>query len=156
MQITWVWQPFDTLAPEDLHDILRLRQDVFILEQRSLYADIDGRDRDAWHLLGRSNEGRLAAYLRVFPAIDPAAGTTMGRFVVARWARGNGLAREMMARCLHWVADHTPAAPIRISAQRYLEGFYGDFGFTVIGRPYDDAGVLHVDMIRGASGGDSA
>lgn len=156
MRITWSWQSFDTLTAADLYGILRLRQDVFILEQASLYADIDGRDPGAFHLAGHSNDGRLAAYMRVFPATGPASETTLGRFVVAPWARGSGLAREMMDRCLQWVTTHVPEAPIRISAQCYLEGFYSDFGFTASGETYDDAGVLHVDMIRSASVGDSA
>lgn len=154
MRVTWSWQFFDTLTAADLHDVLRLRQDVFILEQACLYADIDGRDPEAWHLMGHANDGRLAAVMRVFPASGPITETTMGRFVVAPWARGNGLAREMMDRCLHWVAAHAPAAPIRISAQCYLEGFYSTFGFTATGNPYDDTGVMHVDMIRGTSGGE--
>ncbi|MFH1981744.1 MAG: GNAT family N-acetyltransferase [Pseudomonadota bacterium] len=153
MRITWSWQSFDALAAADLYDILRLRQDVFILEQSSLYADIDGRDPEAWHLAGHSNDGRLAAYMRVFPVVAQAAETTLGRFVVAPWARGIGLARDMMDRCLGWVAGHAPEAPIRISAQAHLEAFYRGYGFAATGDAYDDAGVPHVDMIRAASGG---
>ena len=154
MRITWSWQSFGTLTATDLYDILRLRQNVFILEQTCLYADIDGRDIEAWHLTGHSTGGRLAAVMRVFPAAGPLAETTLGRFAVAPWARGNGLAREMLDRCLHWVAAHAPAAPIRISAQFYLQEFYRAFGFTATGSAYDDAGIMHVDMIRGGTGGD--
>jgi ElaA protein len=147
MRVTWSWQRFDALTVNDLYDVLRLRQEVFILEQRSRYADIDGLDPTAWHLMGHANDGRLAAYMRVFPASESIAESTMGRFVVAPWARGNGLAREMMAHGLRWASSHAPSAPIRISAQCYLKGFYEGFGFVVTGGSYDDAGVDHVDMI---------
>ena len=152
MRITWSWQPFDALSTTDLYNILRLRQDVFIVEQASLYADIDGWDPRAWHLTGLADDGRLAAYLRVVPASGPDAGTTLGRFVVAPWARGRGLAHAMMDCCLHWTAGHAPRTAIRISAQCYLLDFYRQYGFTPLGDPYDDAGVPHVDMVRGALG----
>jgi len=148
MKLNWSWHDFDALPAAALYDILRLRQDVFILEQRSRYADIDGRDPAAWHLCGRTGEGELMAYTRVFPATAPGSASALGRFVVAPAARGKGLARVMMARCLNWLAARTPNAPIHISAQRHLERFYAGYGFTAQGPPYDEAGVLHVDMTR--------
>jgi ElaA protein len=148
LQISWSWQSLEGMTVKTLYEVLRMRQNVFIIEQNSLYADIDGRDAAAWHLLGHADDGRLAAYLRVFPGKKNAPETTMGRFVVAPWARGKGLARQMMANSLAWVNNQAPSAPIRISAQRHLKGFYETFGFTAVGAPYDDAGVAHVDMVR--------
>lgn len=148
--VNWAWHRFAALSAEALYDILRLRQDVFMLEQSSLYADIDGRDPQASHLTGREGGGGLLAYARMFPATASTATVTMGRFVVAREVRGLGLARAMMDQCLHWLTTHAPASPVRISAQHHLANFYAGYGFCTAGEPYDDAGVRHIDMIRPA------
>jgi len=148
MATAWKWKFYGELTPDELYDILALRQEVFMLEQNSLYLDADGADKDAWHLQGRNRAGRLVACLRVLPASAPGEQTVVGRFAVTGDVRGNGIGRRGMQECIRWVDDYFPEAPIRIGAQCYLEDFYRRFGFSPIGAPYDDAGVMHVDMRR--------
>ena len=148
MTIHWQWQFFSELDKNTLYDLLALRQRVFMLEQQSLYLDADGADKDAWHLFGWSEDGRLLVYLRVIPAAAQGERTTIGRLAVSEAARGSGIGRAAMEECLRWIDDYFPAAEVKISAQEYLEEFYRRLGFSAIGDPYDDAGVPHIDMLR--------
>src|SRR5690606_21870136 len=79
----WRWAPFTGLTPQEVYDVLRLRQDVFILEQRCLYPDADGRDLDAWHGLGTTPAGELVAYARVLPPSPAHGEPAIGRVLVA-------------------------------------------------------------------------
>ncbi|MCK5571936.1 MAG: GNAT family N-acetyltransferase, partial [Bacteroidetes bacterium] len=91
----WQWRRYQDLSLDELYAILALRQSVFVVEQQSLFLDPDGLDRDAWHLLGLDDRGKIAAYLRVLaPGVrfpDP----SIGRIVVLPELRGRGIGREM-------------------------------------------------------------
>ena len=137
------WRRFDELGAGQLYELLRFRQQVFVVEQRSPYPDLDGRDRGACHLL-LSEDGRLAGYLRLLPAADE---VRIGRVAVASERRGCGLGRLLMREALRRCAQDCPDRPARLSAQAYLVPFYDSFGFAVTSAPYDDFGVPHVDMV---------
>ncbi len=147
----WQWSRFGELRPEDLYEVVRLREDVFIVEQQCPYHDADGRDPNAWHLLGWSDEkkGRsLVAYARIFePGVRYTEGS-IGRVVTAPRVRGTGLGKELMAEALRRLDRLAPGQTVKIAAQRRLEKFYLDLGFKTVSAPYEEDGIIHVDMLR--------
>lgn len=147
----WQWRSFADLPKADLYEVLALRQHVFVLEQQCLYNDFDGFDQQAHHLLGwRTIDGRrqLAAYLRCLAPGAKYAEMSLGRVLTARAARGAGLGHELLARGIEFAERQHPGHRIRIGAQQYLERFYAGFGFATVSKPYDEDGILHVDMLR--------
>jgi len=148
VNVRWSLRRLDQLSPAELHDLLRLRQDVFIVEQDCAFHEIDGRDPQAWHLLGVDETGRLIAAARIF---EPGALTeeaVIGRVVVALPARGSGLGRRLMQEAMRRVDELAPNAPMRVAAQQHLEDFYASLGFRTVGKSYVEDGILHVDMVR--------
>jgi ElaA protein len=151
--IVWQWSRFQDLSPEQLYEVVRLRESVFIVEQNCAYLDADGRDPGAWHLLGWAevkgeNERRLVAYARVFaPGVRYAEGS-VGRVVTAPEVRRTGIGRLLVDEALRRLESLAPGQPIRLAAQRYLENFYGTLGFTTASAPYEEDGIMHVDMLR--------
>lgn len=139
---------FEALSPRALYDVLALRQRVFVVEQRCLYEDADGKDATALHVLGWEGE-RLVAYARVLPEGARFPERSIGRVVVAPEARGRGLARALMNRALAVVRDRHGDVPLALAAQSHLEPFYASFGFARRGAEYDEDGIPHVDMHRG-------
>jgi ElaA protein len=149
--IFWQWSRFSELTPEDLYAVVRLREAVFIVEQQCAYPDADGRDPLAWHLLGWSDQpnGRsLIAYTRIFePGLRYAEGS-IGRVVTAPEVRGTGVGRMLMAEALRRLDNLAPGKTMKIAAQRRLEKFYLEFGFRTVSEPYEEDGIIHVDMLR--------
>lgn len=149
--IRWQWSRFSELSTADLYAVVRLREAVFVVEQNCPYPDADGRDPDAWHLLGWSahDGGRsLLAYARVFEAGVRYAEASIGRIVTAPEVRGTGLGRILIEEGLRRLDSLAPGQPVKIAAQQRLEKFYTGFGFTAVSVPYDEDGIRHVDMIR--------
>lgn len=150
-RISWQWSRFQDLRPEDLYEALRLRENVFVVEQRCAYADADGRDPAAWHLLGwMEGDGlrRLVAYARVFEPGARYPEGSVGRVVTAAEVRRTGVGRVLMSEALERLNALAPGKPIRLAAQRYLENFYSGFGFRTASDPYEEDGIIHVDMLR--------
>jgi ElaA protein len=148
--ITWQWNGFADLTVAQLYAMLALRQEVFVLEQACLYPDIDGLDPDAHHLLGwRSSDGRqeLVAHLRCLAPGAKYEEMSIGRVVTSPAARGTGLGRELVAQGLALARRLHPGHAIRIGAQAHLEHFYAGFGFVTVSAPYDEDGILHIDML---------
>ncbi len=147
----WQWSAFADLSGADLYQVLQKRQDVFILEQTCLYPDMDGLDEGAHHLLGwRMIDGKreLAAYMRVLAPGAKYVEMSLGRVLTAPCARGTGIGRELLAQGIAHAERQHPGHKIRIGAQQHLEKFYGSFGFSTISEPYDEDGIMHIDMLR--------
>lgn len=151
MKIVWKTAPFDELTVAELYAILKLRQLVFIVEQRCLYQDCDDRDRAALHLTAWLDQGgkrKLAGYLRILPAGVDESHPALGRVVTHPDYRGEGLGKELVTRCLMVVSELFPDTAVSISAQQYLIGFYESFGFRVCSEGYEEDGIPHIRMIR--------
>jgi ElaA protein len=135
---------FAELDGGTLHDLFKLRQDVFILEQDCVYPDLDGRDVEPGtvHVL-LSEDERILGYARV---LDDGDHWRIGRVLVRADARGRGLARDLMDAALPLCEGR----PILLDAQERLVGWYGGYGFVATGEPYLDDGLLHVPMRREA------
>jgi len=148
---SWQWSRFSELSPADLYAVVRLREEVFIVEQQCAYPDADGRDPLAWHLLGwsdRENGKTLVAYARIFePGLRYTEGS-IGRVVTAPEVRGTGLGKALMAEALRRLEGLAPGQTIKIAAQRRLEKFYLELGFRTVSAPYEEDGIMHVDMLR--------
>jgi ElaA protein len=153
VSVAWQWSRFAELVPGDLYALLAARGEVFVVEQRCIYLDADGIDPHAWHLLGWAESGAprsLAAYLRLIEPGRKFAEASVGRVLTTPAFRGLGVGRVLMREGLRQAATLYPGRAVRISAQRYLERFYAEFGFRVVSEPYDEDGIEHVDMRRPA------
>lgn len=143
----WRVQRFEALSLQGLHDLLRLRVDVFIVEQRCLYPEIDGQDPAALHVTGHDADGRLVAYARILP---PHAGGAphIGRVVVHPEARGRALGREVMRQALLALEQVYGSTRSALAAQAHLQAFYESLGYRRTGEVYEWDGIPHVDMER--------
>ena len=136
----------DELTAAEMHDLLRLRMDVFVVEQACAYPDIDGRDTEPGTLhLWHTAQGAVVSTLRV---LDDGDTWSIGRVATAPSARGQGLSAELVAEAI----ARCTGRDIVIGAQTYLEGWYARFGFVRGGEDYLDDGVAHLPMRRQAEG----
>ncbi|WP_224788752.1 GNAT family N-acetyltransferase [Pandoraea terrae] len=146
---------FDELEPALLYRVLEARSAVFVVEQDCVYQDIDGRDLQCLHLIAQARDAqgelRIVAYLRLLPPGLAYEEASLGRVLSTAPYRGTGIGRELIARALSEIEAHWPGAAVRISAQAYLERFYGAYGFVTQFGPYDEDGIPHLDMLRAAS-----
>jgi ElaA protein len=147
--LRWQCHTFESFTPHTLYEMLRLRDQVFVLEQQSIYGDLDNLDQIALHLCGYDTGGCLRAYARLLgpgDKYDEACAIT--RVVVDPAWRGQGIGRQVVAQSLDACADRFPAVAQKLSAQLSALALYASFGFKQISEPYDDGGILHVDMLR--------
>ena len=151
--IEWQWRTFAELSNADLYTVLAARQQVFIMEQTCLFPDMDGLDADAQHLLGWvdvAGQRQLAAYLRVLAPGVKYEEASIGRVLTTPAARGTGAGRALLTEGTAGVDRLYPGHANRIGAQLYLEQFYQQFGYATITAPYEEDGIMHVDMLRAA------
>jgi ElaA protein len=149
MNITWTTKPFSDLTRGELHDVLKLRVDVFVVEQQCPYAEIDGADPTAFHLMGRTAQGDLVAYARILSP-EGEGPPHIGRVVVHPDFRGKGLGRAVMEAALNALEHSHGSKRSFVSAQSHLEGLYASLGYVRQGPDYDWDGIIHVDMLREA------
>ena len=147
MNTLWQALPFHALSLQQLHDLLRLRADVFVVEQQCVYPDVDGRDPEALHLLGLTDAGLLVAYARIIPS-PLEKQVRIGRVVVLPSARGLGLAHRIMQEAGRVIEERFRDHRAVLSAQAHLQGLYAAHGFRTVSAVYELDGIPHVDMTR--------
>lgn len=152
-EFDWRWKPFDQLSALEVYAMLAARSEVFVVEQQCVYADVDGQDPDAWHLLVYSHSAdarpALAGYLRVLqPKKDEDADIRIGRVLTTPAFRGIGLGQAMLERTLAHIARQWPHQPIRLHAQAHLQRFYASFGFEPISDVHLEDNIAHIWMRR--------
>jgi ElaA protein len=153
MSQRWQTSRFSDLSNTELYALMRLRQQVFVLEQRSIYVDLDGKDLDARHMMcWEGNE--LVAYQRLLGPGLSHPESSMGRIVVCTSARGRDLGRDLVRRGMQHNLEQWPGHDIRINAQAYLRKFYEDLGFVVDSGEYDEDGIPHMQMLYRRPGAD--
>ena len=141
-----VVKSFRELTSMELYAILRLRNQVFIVEQNCVYQDLDNKDIYCHHLMLFDNK-QLIAYARLVPPGISYREMSVGRVVTAKDARNKGAGKELMQLAVENCRKIFGDGPIRIGAQYYLEKFYTDIGFTATGDVYDEDGIEHIEMI---------
>ena len=142
-----ITKTFSELDTEDLYQILRLRSEVFVVEQDCVYQDIDNKDQNAIHLYYKeSNE--IVAYTRIFKAGDYYENPCIGRVVVSKKNRGKDLGKKIMIDSMEYIKQNIKGEKIELSAQKYLDKFYKDLGFYKIGEDYLEDGIPHQRMIK--------
>jgi len=150
MTITWQAKHFKALNIDELYEILKLRIDVFVVEQTCFYPDIDGIDRhkETIHLFCYQ-QGKIAGYLRIL-----AKGQSyddyiaIGRVIVAEHVRGVGFGHKLMAEAIEVCQQYFPKQQIKISAQEHLESFYNKHGFERVSKMYLEDDIPHIAMLR--------
>lgn len=152
--IAWRFARFDDLGAREVHDILQARAAVFVVEQSCAFQDVDGADPLCWHLVGRApspgGEGPILAYCRLVPPGVKYPEPSIGRVITTPAARRTGAGRALMREAVARAEALWPRTPLRIGAQMYLKDFYGSFGFRQTSEPYDEDGILHIEMVREA------
>jgi len=145
----WRLMSFEDLRVGELYEVLRLRSEVFVVEQQCIYQDIDGADREAMHLLGVQDQ-ELKAYARCFAAGVKFPEASIGRVLTRQSARGTGLGHVLMDQAVAAISQVWGPQAIRIGAQAHLAGFYARHGFVDAGKPYMEDGIAHLEMLRQA------
>jgi len=143
---TWVCKKFNQLTPEELYAILRLRSEVFVVEQNCVYLDPDNKDLCCDHLMGWQGN-QLLGYSRIVPAGISYVESSIGRVVSSPTARGQGIGRELLIQSIHTLYTLHGKRDIRIGAQYYLKQFYTSFGFVQKGDIYLEDGIEHIEML---------
>lgn len=143
----WVWKRFDELTLAELYEVIRLRIDVFVVEQECPYHELDGLDEKACHLLGYEN-GELVAYSRLFSRGIVAEQASIGRVLVKESVRNLGYGQVLLAESIRQMEETLEEKTILIHAQLYLKRFYQSFQFEKVSESYDLDGIPHIDMIR--------
>lgn len=148
LDLDWRWYEWSELDADALYDLLELRVDIFVVEQKCAYPELDGLDRRCEHLLLRNGQGLLLGYLRLLPPGLKSPQPALGRLAVVAASRGQGLARALALEGVRRCQARHPEQDIHIAAQVHLEAFYQSCGFEVDSKPYLDDGIWHVDMVR--------
>jgi ElaA protein len=141
-------KPFNEFSTQELYEILRLRSEVFVVEQNCVYQDIDNKDQKAIHVLGYYNN-ELAAYCRLFDAGNYFDNASIGRVIVSPKHRDKKLGHELMNEAILAVKKHFGKSQITISAQLYLQKFYESHGFVKTSDMYLEDDIPHIEMLAG-------
>lgn len=136
-------KPFCELTSDELYEILRLRVDVFVVEQNCPYQEIDGLDRQATHLYFAEN-GEILAYLRILPSGATFDAPALGRIVTAK--RGLGLGAAIVREGIRLAREMFGNTEIKIEAQTQARGFYEKLGFFQSSEEFMDTGIPHIEM----------
>jgi len=147
MDYTIKSKKFEELSLIELYRILQLRNQVFYVEQRCDDLDLDDKDQESLHLSLYDGD-ILAGYARLLPPGLSYPEMSIGRVAVAASYRRRGLGLVMMKSAIKQLELSYGKGPIKISAQRYLEGFYGSLGFNKVSEVYLEAGIEHIKMYR--------
>lgn len=150
--IQWRCLPFAALSADTLYRLLRLRSEVFVVEQACVFLDMDGLDPQCLHVLGElvdaDGTAHLQASTRLVPPGVAFAEASIGRVVTAPAARGGGIGHAVMNESVRLLEKLWGPQPIRIGAQAHLESFYNRHGFVSDDKPYIEDGIPHLEMLR--------
>ena len=144
--MAWTLKTFDSLTPHELYAILRLRTEVFVIEQTCIFQDMDNKDQQCYHLMCW-NDGLLIAYARLVPPGISYEEPSIGRVVAPPAVRGNGIGKLLMEKSIEEVIKLYGKTPIKLGAQLYLKKFYESLGFRQTSDIYNEDGIYHIEMM---------
>ncbi|SDC18315.1 ElaA protein [Pelagirhabdus alkalitolerans] len=142
----WHLKTFNQLNLQELYTILKLRVDVFVVEQNCAYPEVDGVDVECLHLFATEGE-KIVAYSRLITG-EEADHVSIGRIVVHPEHRQKRYGIELVKQSIEVVESKFPNRYQKVHAQVYLLAFYRSFGFKEVTEHYLEDGIWHVDMIR--------
>ncbi|MFC4652475.1 GNAT family N-acetyltransferase [Lactococcus nasutitermitis] len=145
--MNWNLKAFDTLSVQELYAILKVRVDVFVVEQNCPYPELDDKDKLAQHLFLTNEKGEVIAYCRLLPQNVSFKEVSIGRVLVNPNFRKQDFGRELLQKALDVLNEQKERA-IKIEAQYYLRNFYASFGFEECSEPFLEDGIKHVEMLR--------
>lgn len=149
LKLNWSVKKFTELNVHELYEVLRLRSEIFVVEQNCVFPDMDNKDQLCEHLSGRRGDA-LLAYARIVPPGVSYEFASIGRIVVSQNGRGEKLGKELLNVAIERVEHVYGLVPIRIGAQLYLKAFYESFGFVQTSDVYPEDGIDHIEMTRNA------
>ncbi|MFC3414687.1 GNAT family N-acetyltransferase [Algoriphagus hitonicola] len=147
MNISHTLKAFDELTVYELYDLLRLRSEVFVVEQNCVFLDQDDKDQKCHHVLLYA-DNQLAGYCRLVPAGISYKEVAIGRVVSAPDFRGKGMGRKVMELGIDYCQKLYGPCNIRLGAQTYALNFYKSLGFVPEGETYDEDGIEHIEMVK--------
>lgn len=145
--ITWHFKTFNQLTNKELYEIIRLRLQVFVVEQNAPYQDTDRKDYESFHIFGVLQD-EIVAYARLIPAGISYQEPCLGRVVTAKNVRRDGYGRTVVFLGLEAMKTQFGTSSCRISAQLYLKEFYESFGFKQVSEVYLEDDLPHIEMLR--------
>ena len=137
---------FTELTTAELYEILKLRAEVFVVEQNCPYQDLDDKDQSSYHLFLEDN-GQIIAVLRILPENIAYKEMAIGRLIVKKSYRGKGISRKMMVRAMEFIIEDLGKEKIRLSGQAYLNDFYQSLGFEKVSEMYLEDGIEHFEFL---------
>lgn len=146
MEVTWKCKSFSDLTNIELYQILKLRNEVFVVEQNCVYQDCDDKDLDSFHLFACKDE-KIIAYTRLLPpGVSYKNAASIGRVVTSPSARNQNFGKQVMHYSIEKIYEFFGKTTIKISAQLYLKRFYESFLFVQKGDMYLEDGIEHIPM----------
>ena len=147
--ISWQSLTFNELTNHQLFDLLKLRVDVFVVEQNCPYPELDEKDRHSQthHLMGFENN-KLVACARLLSEGVSYPSVSIGRVATSEAFRGKGAGKALMCEAIKRCESLWPGCDIEIGAQEYLKRFYESFGFEATSTMYLEDDIPHIDMKR--------
>ena len=146
--MNWKFKKFDELTTNELYEILKLRAEVFVVEQDCPYQDLDDKDKWAYHLFLEDDDGStVIAVLRILPENIAYEDMAIGRVIVKKSHRGQGLSKVMMRKAINFIIEDLGKKRIKLSGQAYLREFYEDLGFERVSDIYLEDGIDHYEFL---------
>ncbi len=137
---------FNELTVEELYKLLRVRNEVFVVEQNCVYQDCDNKDYDAYHLFCE-HEDEIIGCLRILNRGVSYEEASIGRVLIKEKYRHTGISKAMMVEALRFIKNELKETEVRISAQVYIKKFYENVGFEVVSEEYLEDNIPHVQML---------
>jgi ElaA protein len=147
LNLAWKCKSFGELNSHELYTIIRLRNEVFVVEQNCVFQDADNKDQKSFHLMGWAGND-LAAYARLVPKNVSYSNISIGRIVTSPAYRKAGAGKALLQQAIEYCNQLFGRQAIKIGAQLYLRKFYESFGFVQTGDVYDEDGIPHIEMLK--------
>ncbi|GAB3830349.1 GNAT family N-acetyltransferase [Pontibacter rugosus] len=148
MAFTKISKAFAELTPFEMYDMLRLRSEVFVVEQTCVFLDMDDKDQKCQHLLMYKGDTLVATSRLVPKGISYPDAMSIGRIVTSVAVRGTGVGKILVDYSIEECYRLFGKESIKIGAQLYAKGFYESFGFVQSGEVYDEDGIDHIEMTK--------
>ena len=146
-KIKWETKAFKDLSVDEYFEIIHLRTAIFVVEQDCPYQEVDEKDRESFHLYGKTEKGEIIAVTRILPKGLSYDEVSIGRVAIKKEYRGKGIADELMIETIQFIENEFGKQAIRISAQEYLLNYYSKYGFKQVGEGYLEDNIPHIEML---------